>query len=224
MSKHAQNKRPAVLVFGAVALALAGCSGSSNDPRDEIAVRPIPTFAATNAVSQQLFAEAVTANPTNTAQLPVVGTATYRGAVSYVDSNVSDIPDDLKFPDYETFIVNNPDYVSEIRMTADFRGDSVAGSMDSFRNNNNVPFRTGITFSGEIRSSSSDTAAFSGSLSGTSEQLNAEGETETKSFGGAVVGNFLGPRGESVLGTLFITKGFSGEEFGDVFGVLTAEQ
>jgi len=223
MSKHAQKKRPAVVVFGAVALALAGCSGSSDDPRDQIVVRPIPSFAATNAVSQQLFAEAVTANPTNTAQLPVVGTATYRGAVSYVDGNVSDIPDDLKFPDYETFIVNNPDYVSEVRMTADFRGDSVAGSMDSFRDPSNRGYRRSITFSGAIGNSSSDTAAFVGTLNGTSE-VNGPDGPETKSFTGPIAGNFVGPRGETVLGTLAITKGFTGEELGDVFGVFTAVQ
>ena len=221
MRKPALNKRPAVVVFGAFALALAGCSGSSNNAQDEIAVRPIRSFAVTNALSQQLFAEAVTLSPTNTAQLPVVGSATYRGAVSYVDGG---IPDDLEFPDYETFIVNNPDYVSEIRMTANFRDDSVSGSMDSFRDNNNGGYRRSITFTGAIGNSSSDTAAFAGNLSGTSEQLNAEGEIETKSFTGPIVGNFVGPRGETVLGTLAITKGFTGEGLGDVFGVFTAVQ
>jgi hypothetical protein len=220
MSKHAQNKHPAVVVFGAVALALAGCSGSSNDARDEIVVRPSASFAATNALSQQLFADAVTAGPTSTAQLPVVGTATYRGAASYVEG---DIPDDLEFPDYETFIVNNPDYVSELRMTADFGGDSVSGSMGGFRDADNGAYRRSITFTGEIGNSSSDTAAFVGSLNGTSEVIGPDGP-ETKSFTGPIAGNFVGPRGETVLGTLAITKGFTGEELGDVFGVFTAVQ
>jgi hypothetical protein len=220
MSKHAQNKRPAVVVFGAVALALAGCSGSSNDPRDEIVVRPSRSFAATNALSQQLFADAVTVGPTNTAQLPVVGTATYRGAASYVDGG---IPDDLEFPEYETYIVNNPDYVSELGMTANFRDDSVSGSMGGFRDTDNEGYRIGITFTGAIGSSSSDTAAFVGTLSGTSEVNGPEGP-DTKSFSGPIAGNFVGPRGETVLGTLAITKGFTGEELGDVFGVFTAVQ
>ena len=220
MRKPALNKRPAVVVFGAFALALAGCSGSSNNAQDEIAVRPIRSFAVTNALSQQLFAEAVTLSPTNTAQLPVVGSATYRGAVSYVDGG---IPDDLEFPDYETFIVNNPDYVSEIRMTANFRDDSVSGSMDSFRDTDNNAYRIGITFTGAIGNSSSDTAAFVGTLSGTSEVMGPDGP-ETKSFTGPIAGNFVGPRGETVLGTLAITKGFTGEGLGDVFGVFTAVQ
>jgi hypothetical protein len=224
MSKPVHRKRRNVVVLGAVALALAGCSGSDSDAQDEVAVRPIPSFAATNALSQRLFAEAVTLNPTLTTQLPVTGTATYRGAASYVDSNVSDIPDNLNFPERETFFVNNADYVSEIRMTADFGGDSVAGSMDSFRNSDNVPFRTGITFSGQIISSSSKTAAFVGTLSGTSEQLNVDGETEVKTFSGPIVGNFVGPRGETVLGTLGITKGFTGAAPGDIFGAFTAVQ
>ena len=223
MSKQAQNKRPAVLVFGAVALALAGCSGSSDDPRDEIAVRLVPSFAATNALSQQLFAAAVTESPTRTAQLPLVGTATYRGAVSYLDSNVSDIPDDMKFPEYETFIVNNPDYVSQVQLRANFKDDSIAGTMDGFRTPDNQFRRIGITFTGEIGNSSSDTAAFVGTLNGTNEIDGPEGP-ETKSFTGPIAGNFVGPRGETVLGTLYITKGFTGEQRGDVFGVFTAEQ
>jgi hypothetical protein len=221
MSKQAQNKRPAVLVFGAVVLALAGCSGSSEDARDEIVVRPSPSFAVTNALSQQLFAEAVTLSPTSTAQLPVVGTATYRGAASYVNGG---IPADLKFPDYETYIVNNPDYVSELRMTANFASDSVSGSMGGFRDTDNGGYRRSITFTGAIGNSSSDTAAFVGTLSGTSEVIGEEGKVETKSFSGPIAGNFVGPRGETVLGTLAITKGFTGEGLGDVFGVFTAVQ
>ncbi len=221
MRKPALNKRPAVVVFGAVALALAGCSGSSNDAQDEIVVRPSRSFAATNALSQQLFAEAVTLSPTNTAQLPLVGSATYRGAVSYVDGG---IPDDLEFPEYETYIVNNPDYVSELRMTANFRDDSVSGSMGGFRDTDNYGYRIDITFTGAIGNSSSDTAAFVGSLSGTNEVRGLDGKVETKSFTGPIAGNFVGPRGETVLGTLGITKGFTGEGLGDVFGVFTAVQ
>jgi hypothetical protein len=224
MSKQAQNKRPTVVVFGAFALALAGCSDSSSDPRDEIAIRPIPSFAATNALSQQLFAEAVTANPTSRSQLPVVGTATYRGAVSYVDSNISFVPKDQDFPEYETFLVNNPDYVSAVLMTADFASDSVSGSMNGLRNASEQFFRISIDFSGAIGNSSSNTAAFAGTLNGTNEGVNAEGQPETKSFNGTIVGNFLGARGESVLGTLEIDKGFTGDQKGDVFGVFTAEQ
>ena len=223
MRKPALNKRPAVVVFGAVALALAGCSGSSDDPRDEIAVRVSPSFAATNALSQQLFAEAVTASPTNTAQLPVVGSATYRGAVSYVDSNTTAIPKDLTFPEYETFIVNNPDYVSQVRLLANFRDDSITGTMGSFRTPDEQFKRIDITFTGSIGNSSSDTAAFVGTLNGTNEVIGPDGP-EIKSFTGPIAGNFVGPRGETVLGTLAITKGFTGEAFGDVFGVFTAEQ
>jgi len=224
MSKPVHRKRRYVVVLGAVALALAGCSGSDSDAQDEVAVRPSPSFAATNALSQRLFAEAVTLDPTLTTQLPVTGTATYRGAVSYVDSNVSDIPDDLKFPDYEAFIVNNADYVSEVRMMADFSNDSVSGSIDGFRDSSNRPYRRSLTFMGGIGSSSTGTAAFVGTLTGTSEFENAEGDTESKMLSGLITGNFVGPRAETVLGSLGITKGFTGEELGDVLGVFTAVQ
>ena len=135
-----------------------------------------------------------------------------------------DIPDDLEFPEYETYIVNNPDYVSELRMTANFRDDSVSGSMGGFRDTDNGGYRIGVTFTGAIGSSSSDTAAFVGSLSGTNEVRGLDGEVETKSFAGPIAGNFVGPRGETVLGTLGITKGLTGEGLGDVFGVFTAVQ
>jgi hypothetical protein len=224
MSKHAQNKRPAVVVFGAVALALAGCSGSSSDAQDEIVVRPTLSFASSDALNRRLFAEAVTASPTNTAQLPVVGTATYRGAVSYVDSNISNIPDDLKFPDYETFIINNPDYASRIRLTADFRSDTVDGSMSSFRTASDREMFINATTTSVIVNSSSDTAGFQGTLTGTREFLDADGKIQTNSFSGSIAGNFLGGRGDSILGSLAVSNGFTGEERGAVFGVFTAEQ
>jgi hypothetical protein len=224
MSKHAQNKRPAVVVFGAVALALAGCSGSSNDARDEIAVRPIPSFAVTNARSQQLFAQSVNMNTTSFARLPVTGTARYTGAASYVDSNTSEVLQDGTFPGYETFIVNNPDYVSQVRMTADFAGDSVSGSMDSFRDNNNKASFIDMTFGGQILESGSRTAAFEGTLSGTREIQVEPGKIEVKSFSGTIAGNFLGGQGDTVQGTLAVKKGFTGDQLGSVFGVFTAEQ
>ncbi len=109
-------------------------------------------------------------------------------------------------------------------MTADFAGDSISGSMDSFRNANNVPFRIGITFEGTIEQSKDRTAAFVGTLSGTNEVQTGPTEFETKNFAGRLEGNFLGGQGDSALGSLFITRGFTGEERGDVFGVFTAEQ
>ena len=221
MGKLAHNQSRNLVVLGAVALLVGGCSGSSGTPQDDFAVRPSPSFAATDALSRQLFAETVGLNPTRSSQLPVTGTARYTGAVSYVTGG---IPDDLKFPEYETFIVNNPEYVSRIRMTANFAGDNISGSMDSFRNANNVPFRIGITFSGAIGDSRDNTAAFTGTLSGTNEIQTGPTEFETKNFAGRLEGNFFGGQGNSVLGTLAIKRGFTGEESGDTFGVFTAEQ
>ena len=220
MSKLVHKKRRNLVVFGAVALALAGCSESSSNPQDEIIVRPTWSFASSDAMSRELFAKAVTLPPTNTAQLPVTGTATFRGAVSYVDSNISDVPDDKKFPEYHTFIVNNPDYASRIRLTADFGSDSIEGSMSSFRTASDQEMFINATMSGVIVNSSSDTAGFTGTLTGTRE-VTANLETD---FSGSIAGNFLGSRGETILGTLAVDNGFSGLERGAVFGVFTAEQ
>jgi hypothetical protein len=221
MSKLVHSKRRTAVALGAMALLVGGCSGSSGTPQDDFAVRPSPSFAATDALSRQLFAETVGSDPTRSSQLPVTGTATYRGAVSYVTGG---IPDDLKFPEYETFIVNNPEYVSRMRMTADFAGDSISGSMDSFRRADNEARRIGITFDGAIVQSTSGTAAFTGTLSGTNEIQTGPTEFETKNFAGRLEGNFFGGQGNSVLGTLAIKRGFTGEESGDTFGVFTAEQ
>jgi len=224
MRRLVHSRRRTVVTLGAIALLVGGCSGSSTDPRDEFAVRPIPSFAATDAVSRQLFAEASSMGPTLSASLPITGSARYTGAASWVDSNTSQVLQDGVFPGYETFLINNPDYVSRVQMTANFEGDTISGSMGSFRNANNQSFRIGITFSGQIVESGSRTAAFVGNLSGTNEIEKAPGEFETKNFSGSVAGNFLGARGQTVLGTLNASKGFRGEEFGDVFGVFTAEQ
>lgn len=224
MSKPAHLRGRVLALFTVFALVSAGCSGSSSDAQDEIAIRPTASFAVTNALSQQLFAEAVTLSPISAARLPVAGTATYRGAVSYVDSNLSDIPDDLTFPDYETFIINNPDYVSRIRLRANFGSDTIEGSLDSFRNTNNEPLFIDVDLTGQIGTSSSDTAAFVGTLTGTNELQTGPGEFETKNFTGGFAGNFLGDQGETVLGTLGIDKGLTGDQRGAVFGVFTAEQ
>ncbi|MCA3443049.1 MAG: transferrin-binding protein-like solute binding protein [Rhodobacter sp.] len=224
MGKLAHNQSRNLVVLGAMALLVGGCSGSSGTPQDDFAVRPIASFAATDALSRQLFAETVGLNPTRSTQLPVTGTARYTGAVSYVDSNTTFIPKDMKFPEYETFIINNPDYVSRIRMTANFAGDSISGSMDSFRSADNEARRIGITFDGTIVDSKDNTAAFTGTLSGTNEIQTGPTDIKTKNFSGSLAGNFLGGQGDSALGTLAIKRGFTGEERGDVFGVFTAEQ
>ena len=224
MRRLVHSRRRTVVTLGAIALLVGGCSGSSTDPRDEFAVRPGPSFAATDAVSRQLFAKASSMGPTLSASLPITGSARYTGAASWVDSNTSQVLQDGVFPGYETFLINNPDYVSRVEMIANFEGDTISGSMGSFRNASNQSFRIGVTFTGQIVESGSRTAAFTGNLTGTNEIQIEPGKFETKTFSGRMEGNFLGARGDTVLGTLNASKGFRGEEFGDVFGVFTAEQ
>ena len=223
MNMLLHKKCRTVVAFGAMALVVGGCSGSSSAARDEFAVRPIPSFAATDAVSKSLFERGAAMSPTLAAQLPTTGTATYTGAVAYVDSNTSFVPVDEGFSGYERYLVNNADYVSRIQMTANLAGDSVAGSMDGFRDSSNGGYRIGITFNGQIVESKDKTAAFSGTLQGTNEVRKGEG-FETLNFGGTIKGNFLGSRGDTVQGSLAIKRGFDGKQDGDVFGAFTAEQ
>lgn len=220
MEKPAQTKRWNAIIFGAFALAMGACSDSSNTAQDEIAIKPFPSFTATNGESQRLFAEYVSVKPTAIAQLPVAGRATYSGAVSYVDSNFSDVPDDLPFPEYERFIIDNPDFVSRIGLVADFGADSVSGQIGGFRLPSNRTLFIDLEIEGTIGVSPDDTGAFVGTLTGENEV--APGET--KSLSGAIAGNFLGNGGEAILGTLAIDGGLTGEQLGAVFGVFTAEQ
>ena len=150
MGKLAYNQSRNLVVLGAEPLLVGGCSGSSGTAQDDFTVSPVASFAATDALGRRLFAKTVGLGPARSSQLPVIGMATYRDAVSCVDSNTTFIPEDMKFPEYETFIIHNPDYVSQIRITANFAGNSISGSMDSFCNADNHARRVGNTFDGEL--------------------------------------------------------------------------
>jgi len=223
MSKLVHNHCRNLVVMGAVALLVGGCSGSSGTPQDEVAVRPIPSFEVTDALSRKLFASAVTMEATTRSRLPVTGTARYVGAASYVDSNTTFIPRDMKFPEYETFIISNPDYVSRVVMTANLAGNSVNGLMDSFRESDGDAGFINMTFTGNIFTTKDNTAAFEGTLAGTKEVRSGK-EIQELSFSGGIKGNFLGSQGETVLGTLAVDRGFTGDQLGSVFGVFTAER
>lgn len=216
MSKRTHHKCRNAAVVGAFALAIGGCSGSSTESRDDVTVRPIPSFTATKTLGQALFAEQGELDATPIARLPVAGSATYNGAVGY---RRDPGPDDGTYPDYELQFVNDPEYVSRIRLLADFGGDAINGTLSGFRDSDNNPYRINATLDGTIGRDGDDEAVFIGTLSGTNEI-----GSETKSFSGAIAGNFLGGRGEMILGSLGITKGFTGEEPGDMFGVFTATQ
>jgi hypothetical protein len=210
-----------IAAFIACLIAAGGCSGSGPS-KDDFVIRPIPSFAATNELSQSLFQKQFGVEKTLIGRLPVVGTATYLGAAAYVSSS-EDLVDKV-YPEYEQIIIDNPEYVSRVRLVADFRGDSVTGNLDAFRDPQNQPYRININLGSATIGTSDfgDDAVFGGTLSGTNEVLE-EGELTTKSFTGGIAGQFLGARGEMILGSVGFSKGFTGEG-APIVGVFTAEQ
>ena len=201
----------------ACVIGVGGCSGSGPS-KDDFVIRPIPSFAATNELSQSLFQKQFGVEKTLIGRLPVVGTATYLGAAAYVSSS-EDLVDKV-YPEYEQTIIDNPEYVSRVRLVADFRGDSVTGNLDAFRDPQNRPYRININLGSATIGTSDfgDDAVFGGTLDGTY----VEG-SETFSFTGDIAGQFLGARGEMILGTVGFIDGFTGEG-APIVGVFTAEQ
>jgi hypothetical protein len=206
-----------IAAFIACLIAAGGCSGSGPS-KDDFVIRPIPSFAATNELSQSLFQKQFGVEKTLIGRLPVVGTATYLGAAAYVSSS-EDLVDKV-YPEYEQTIIDNPEYVSRVRLVADFRGDSVTGNLDAFRDPQNRPYRININLGSATIGTSDfgDDAVFGGTLDGTY----VEG-SETFSFTGDIAGQFLGARGEMILGTVGFIDGFTGEG-APIVGVFTAEQ
>ncbi|MCA3452418.1 MAG: hypothetical protein INF92_19065 [Rhodobacter sp.] len=217
MSKLVHRKCRTVVALGAMALLVGGCSGSS-ESKDNFVIRPIPSFAATNELSQSLFQKQTGVEKTQFARLPDVGTATYLGAASYVTSSERLV--DKKYPEYEQIIISDPEYVSRVRLVADFASDSVSGDLDSFRDSGNGSRRIDIKLEGGTIGTSDfgNDAVFGGTLSGT----NIVGE-ETLNFTGNIAGQFLGARGDMILGSVGFNDGFTGKG-SPIVGVFTAEQ
>jgi len=217
MVSAAYARRSNIAAFTACALAVAGCSGSGAS-KDDFVIRPIPSFEATNQLSQSLFQQQTGVEKTQLARLPDVGTATYLGAAAYVTSSEALV--DKKYPEYEQTIINDPEYVSEVRLVADFASDSVSGNFYSFRDSENRAYRIDIELEGGTIGTSDfgDDAVFGGTLSGT----NVQG-SESLSFTGSIAGQFLGARGDMILGSVGFIDGFTGKG-SPIVGVFTAEQ
>jgi hypothetical protein len=200
-----------------MALLVGGCSGSS-DSKDNFVIRPIPSFAATTELSQSLFQRHTGVDKTQLARLPDVGTATYLGAASYVTSSERLV--DKKYPEYEQIIISDPEYVSRVRLVADFATESVSGNLDSFRDSQNRPYRIDVNLvGGEIgKSDFGNDAVFDGKLDGE----NIVG-TEKLKFNGIIQGQFLGARGDMILGSVAFNDGLTGKG-APIVGVFTAEQ
>ena len=202
-------------IAAVVPLALGACGSSSSTDRTVPPVEPPPTRASFDQVANQsrsLFDEQVDLDYTPAANVPVSGTATYSGAAAY--KTESNIPPDLNYPDYENAILTNPEFVSEMKLTADFGSSSISGVFNNFHSAAAGPLDGGLRIiNGKI-----DGNGFSGDISGNVALPGAVGRAT-----GTTDGNFVGDGAEYVLGYIAVDSVAidSGET---VYGVYTGKQ
>jgi hypothetical protein len=195
-----------------VPLALGACGSSSSTDRTVPPVEPPPTRASFDQVANQaksLFDEQVDIDYTPVANVPVSGKATYSGAAAYkTDSN---IPPDLGYPDYENAILTNPEFVSEVKLTANFESSSINGVFSNFHSAAAGPLDGGL----RITNGTIDGGFFAGDVSG-----NVGVPGAVRPAIGTTSGDFVGDGAEYVLG--YIALDSLAIESGErVYGVYT---
>ena len=195
-----------------VPLVLGACGSSSSTDRTVPPVEPPPTRASFDQVANQaksLFDEQVDIDYTPAANVPVSGTATYLGAAAYkTDSN---IPPDLDYPDYENAILTNPEFVSEMKLTANFGSSSINGVFSNFHSAAAGPLDGGL----RITNGTIDGGSFAGDVSG-----NVGVPGAVRPAIGTTSGDFVGDGAEYVLG--YIALDSLAIESGErVYGVYT---
>lgn len=177
-----------VCIFGALTLTLGACSGSSSS---NVTLPPTrATFDQISAANRELFDTVIDLEATPVANMPVSGQATYTGVASY-KSDVS-IPDDIGFPDYENLIVNEPEIVSQVRLTANFAGQTVGGTFSNFQSAELGPLDGTLTISNATITDNFFEGDVSGQI-GRPGNLSAIGDGTTE-------GLFLGGSAEYVAG------------------------
>ena len=196
-----------------VPLALGACGSSSSTDRTVPPVEPPPTRASFDQVANKaksLFDQQVDLDYTPAANVPVSGSATYSGAAAYKAD--SSIPPDLDYPDYENAILTNPEFVSEVKLTANFGSSSINGVFSNFHSAAAGPLDGGLRITnGTINGNGS----FSGDVSG-----NVGVPGALRPAIGTTSGDFVGDGAEYVLGYIGVDS-LAIESGERVYGVYT---
>ena len=171
-------------------LALSACSGSSGGGGT-----PQNTYADLAVQHRDLILKY--RNPVQTAVMPTIGTATYRGTAGYsaVDYNQAGL---------------NPDVMSRVALNADFGAKTITGALTDFVDRTNTPMAGSAAMTGGVIQG----ASFGGILSGAVG--NAPGPIATQ---GTMFGGFIGPDANAAIALI---DGNLGAQ--RVFGVAVAER
>ena len=157
-----------------------------------------------------MFDAQVDIDYTPAANVPVSGSATYSGAAAYKAD--SSIPPDLGYPDYENAILTNPEFVSEVKLTANFGSSSISGVFSNFHSAAAGPLDGGLRITnGTINGNGS----FSGDVSG-----NVGVPGALRPAIGTTSGDFVGDGAEYVLGYIGVDS-LAIESGERVYGVYT---
>lgn len=198
-----------------VPLVLGACGSSSSTDRTVPPVEPPPTRASFDQVANQarsLFNEQVDIDYTPDANVPVSGSATYSGAAAYKAD--SSIPPDLDYPDYQNAILTNPEFVSEVKLTANFGSSSISGVFSNFHSATAGPLDGGL----RISNGTIDGNGFSGDVSG-----NVGVPGAVRPAIGIAYGGFVGDGAEYVFGDVEMDS-LAIESGERVYGVFTGKQ
>ncbi|MCF1708853.1 transferrin-binding protein-like solute binding protein [Tabrizicola sp. J26] len=176
---------------------LGGDSSGGETPVDPDTPDGQATFDELAALGQTLFAKTESLSVTPEANMPTTGTATYRGAVSYVSSaDLSAIPDAEK-PKY---IVDNPQVVSDATLNANFGASTIFGTLANFTDRSTGVWQGGMSISNGVISGSDFTGDMGGSIGPAGEVYPSTG---------TVKGVFGGDAAEYAYGAVRIDRGLT---------------
>jgi hypothetical protein len=207
------------VVVSLLPLTLAACGSSSSTGPTVPPVTPPPTrasFSELATLASTLFEQQDPLSLTPVASVPLSGTATYSGAAAY--KSAGDVDGSLGYPDYQRAILDNPAWVSDVKLTADFASDTVAGKFSNFQSAVSGPLNGEINFdnAGILRDSVGDFAEFDGPVSGRVDSVGVVG---------SVFGEFVGDSAEYILGRIDVDlDGTNSLGATSVNGVFTAKQ
>ena len=197
-------KKSAFFFLGMVG-ALSACGGSSTSSSGSLTNASFETLAQSG---RSLIAEYGSASPTDVANMPTSGAATYRGVAAYSASFSNPVD-----------IVAYAETVSALEVTADFASSTVSGQATNFQY-----FDPSVDLNGQINLNGTITGnRFNASLSGSITE-SAGGITATGNYTGSASGDFVGASAEGLRGTGVATGdyGLFGTE--SVYTVFGAER
>lgn len=156
---------------------ISACGGSSTSGG--------PSFETLSTSGSALLEQYGNAAPTGVDNMPITGTATYRGVAAY-SSDSSD----------PVYIAQYADTLSELELNANFGTSTISGRAYNFKTN--VP---GVSIDGQVNVNGTISGnTFDADLSGSTVESN-EAITANLNYTGTAQGEFVGTDAQAVRGT-----------------------